>query len=55
MPNIQGLSHLNVQKLSTQVGYWLTHGYLQTAELNTPLLLLLSGSDDSFCIGLKFL
>lgn len=43
-----------MQKLSTQVGYWLTHGYLQTAELNTPLLLL-SGSDASFCTGLKFL
>lgn len=54
MPNVQGLSHLNEQKLSTQVGYWLTHGYLQTAELNTPLLLL-SGSDDSFCTGLKSL
>lgn len=54
MTNFQGLSSVNVQKISTQVGHWLTHGYVRPAELNTPLLLPLNGWDNSFCTGLKF-
>lgn len=54
MTNFQGLSSVNVQKISTQVGHWLTHGYVRPAELNTPLLLPLNGWDNSFCTSLKF-